>query len=82
MATTTQDTITANPKTLRPCKNPASKIDKTFKEPLEAKIVKHRLEGWLYIHCPAIHPLLDLRVCNLPLEACEEGLTVVITGNV
>ena len=77
---TQQDTLTVNPKTLRLCKNPSLTIRKAFDKPIEAKIVKHRLEGWLYIQCPTVHRM-DLNACYLPVEACEEGLKILITGN-
>jgi hypothetical protein len=76
-----RDTVTVNPKTIRPCKNPSLTVRKAFDKPVEAKIVKHRLEGWLYINCPTIHQGMDLNACYLPVEACEEGLKILITGN-
>ena len=80
VAKTQQDTLTVNPKTIRPCKDPSLTVRKAFDRPIEAKIVKHRLEGWLYIRCPTVH-WMDLNACYLPVEACEEGLKILITGN-
>ena len=75
-----RDTLTVNPKTIRPCKDPSLTIRKAFNKPIEAKIVKYRLEGWLYIQCPSVHQM-DLNACYLPVEACQEGLRILITGN-
>ncbi len=81
-ATNPQDTIVVNRRELRPCRDTTYLIEKAYTTPLLATIVRVRPSGWLYIHCPTISERMNLEACYLPLQASEEGLVILITGNV
>lgn len=81
-ATNPQDTIVVNQRELRPCRDTTYLIEKAYATPLLATIVRVRPSGWLYIHCPTISKHMNLEACYLPLQASEEGLVILITGNV
>jgi hypothetical protein len=81
-ATTIQDTVVVNQREMRSCQDTTYLIHKVYTTPLQATIVRNRPSGWLYMRCPAISEGMDLQPCYLPVQACEEGLIVLITGNV
>ena len=81
-ATNSRDTIVVDQRELRPCRDTTYSIEKTYGTPLLATIVRVRPSGWLYIYCPTISKHMNLEACYLPVQASEERLVILITGNV
>lgn len=79
--TNLKDTLMVNQRELRPCQGTTYLIQRAYTMPLQATVIRVRPSGWLYIYCPAVSTYMNLEVCYLPVQACEEGLILLITGN-